>query len=201
MHYSHDPVFRAEVSSSLQRLRRTHPNVTIVWRSTVPGHVNCSLLLSNVSVVSEPTNASQQPLPPRLLDEQSNEMRDADYSWQTKYNWDKIAQQSEIARELVTDPVSQCISTKLCHQSSHLTLSGVIALCRLTCCCALLSLFLCTVQSVGGLYLDVMGPTRLRHDSHLRPPGDCLHYCQPGPLDEWVNMLYNSLRAMQSQPS
>jgi hypothetical protein len=39
------------------------------------------------------------------------------------------------------------------------------------------------------LYLDVFTPTVLRADSHL----DMLHYCVPGPLDTWVELLSNVL--------
>lgn len=42
------------------------------------------------------------------------------------------------------------------------------------------------------LIMDIYHMTSLRTDLH--PDG--LHYCIPGPIDEWVVMLYNSLRVM-----
>ena len=54
------------------------------------------------------------------------------------------------------------------------------------------------VEAVGGIYMDVETLSRLRADGHqglIRETGstDCLHYCLPGPLDSWVQLLYNIL--------
>ena len=54
------------------------------------------------------------------------------------------------------------------------------------------------VEAVGGIYMDVETLSRLRADGHqglIREMGftDCLHYCFPGPLDSWVQLLYNIL--------
>lgn len=52
------------------------------------------------------------------------------------------------------------------------------------------------VEEVGGIYLDVAYATSLRPDGHfwhLDGTPDCLHYCSPGPVDHWVNLLYNAL--------
>ena len=47
------------------------------------------------------------------------------------------------------------------------------------------------------LYLDVYSSGVLRADSHpgwhgARDP-DCLHYCQPGPIDTWVQLFYDAM--------
>ena len=54
------------------------------------------------------------------------------------------------------------------------------------------------VEAVGGIYMDVEALSRLRADGHqglIKEMGftDCLHYCLPGPLDGWVQLLYNIL--------
>lgn len=49
------------------------------------------------------------------------------------------------------------------------------------------------VKQVGGVWLDVDPMTALRPDGHLSPPKDCLHYCLPGPPDEWTRMLYHMI--------
>ena len=41
---------------------------------------------------------------------------------------------------------------------------------------------------------------RFRADSHSYdrdPKRDCLHYCLPGPVDSWVEFLYNALRMIK----
>lgn len=43
------------------------------------------------------------------------------------------------------------------------------------------------------LQLDIYSATVLRADSHPLFNNDCLHYCMPGPADEWVLFLYNAL--------
>ncbi|GJP34050.1 hypothetical protein CLOM_g18522 [Closterium sp. NIES-68] len=50
------------------------------------------------------------------------------------------------------------------------------------------------VEGVGGVFLDVDPMTVLRPDGHLDPPRDCLHYCLPGPPDEWIRLLYHMLK-------
>lgn len=49
----------------------------------------------------------------------------------------------------------------------------------------------------GWKLLDAYTPTVLRADSHRGATSkrwqDCLHYCNPGPVDHWVTLLYNIL--------
>lgn len=60
------------------------------------------------------------------------------------------------------------------------------------------------VEEFGFIYVDVATPMIPRHDGHigfkfveftksLNPSVDCLHYCLPGPIDLWVEFLYNVL--------
>eukprot|EP00271_Cylindrocystis_brebissonii_P017841 TRINITY_DN4801_c2_g1_i5.p1 TRINITY_DN4801_c2_g1~~TRINITY_DN4801_c2_g1_i5.p1 ORF type:complete len:545 (-),score=61.23 TRINITY_DN4801_c2_g1_i5:710-2185(-) len=56
------------------------------------------------------------------------------------------------------------------------------------------------VKEVGGVYIDVDKPSALRPDGHFGNPGnlrrfpDCLHWCQPGPLDTWIHLIYMALK-------
>lgn len=55
------------------------------------------------------------------------------------------------------------------------------------------------VKRIGGLYLDVASATSLRPDGHhLRSDGsrDCHVYCSPGPVDHWINIIYNAVRVL-----
>ena len=55
------------------------------------------------------------------------------------------------------------------------------------------------VEAVLGVFWDVNAMTELRADGHLEGGrNDCLHYCMPGPVDTWVQALYNLL--MQALP-
>jgi hypothetical protein len=42
------------------------------------------------------------------------------------------------------------------------------------------------------LYLDFAKPTELRSDSHIGGK-DCLHYCIPGPEDNWVVWIMDAI--------
>ena len=42
-------------------------------------------------------------------------------------------------------------------------------------------------------YFDTIEMTSVRPDGHARPPGDCLHYCQPGVQDYWNLLLCSFL--------
>ena len=44
------------------------------------------------------------------------------------------------------------------------------------------------------LHIDVYAMTLLRADMHA----DQLHYCLPGPINEWVIFLYNSLKLVHT---
>ncbi|CAI5494697.1 unnamed protein product [Closterium sp. Naga37s-1] len=48
------------------------------------------------------------------------------------------------------------------------------------------------VEGVGGVYMDVNASTVWRPDGHVGR-WDCLHYCHPGPVDTWVQLLFNLL--------
>lgn len=48
-------------------------------------------------------------------------------------------------------------------------------------------------ESIKALKLDVNSSTYFRPDGHLNPNHDCLHYCAPGPADNWIVLFYNSL--------
>lgn len=53
------------------------------------------------------------------------------------------------------------------------------------------------VEAIGGVYMDVEKMTGLRPDGHfgwLTGKYDCLHYCLPGPVDVWVQLLYNLMK-------
>ena len=151
LHYTDDAVFSNEVATSLQLVRTLYPDLLILWRSTVPGHWNCSNITSDgASTLSSPWT---QPLLARYASTNGSLVY-PERRWSSAYGWDKIAPQNLIARRLVEDP------------------------------------------AVRGIFLDVLGPTELRHDAHMTPMRDCLHYCQPGPLDTWVVLFYNVLRVV-----
>ncbi|CAI6006082.1 unnamed protein product [Closterium sp. NIES-64] len=47
-------------------------------------------------------------------------------------------------------------------------------------------------EGVGGVYMDVNASAVWRADGHVGR-WDCLHYCHPGPVDTWVQLLFNML--------
>ena len=54
------------------------------------------------------------------------------------------------------------------------------------------------VERVGGVYMDLDTITMARADGHLgysweKHRRDCLHFCMPGPMDTWVQLLHNML--------
>ncbi|GJP70793.1 hypothetical protein CLOP_g1695 [Closterium sp. NIES-67] len=61
------------------------------------------------------------------------------------------------------------------------------------------------VEESGAVYMDVEGMLALRWDGHVgmvpgRDKPDCLHYCQPGPLDVYPQFLYNILIRLMPPP-
>ena len=52
------------------------------------------------------------------------------------------------------------------------------------------------VERVGVIFMDVDTMSMARVDGHLgylweKHKRDCLHYCMPGPMDTWVQLLQN----------
>ena len=52
---------------------------------------------------------------------------------------------------------------------------------------------LISVRHPGVLYLDIATSTEYRADRHLNEE-DGLHYCIPGPIDNWVNLFWNAIK-------
>ncbi|CAI5981386.1 unnamed protein product [Closterium sp. NIES-64] len=50
-------------------------------------------------------------------------------------------------------------------------------------------------EGVGGVYMDVNASAVWRADGHVSQK-DCLHYCHPGPVDTWVQLLFNLLQGL-----
>ena len=46
------------------------------------------------------------------------------------------------------------------------------------------------------IFMDVNYATSMRADSHRASCGDCLHFCDPGAQDMWVDILWNGILAM-----
>lgn len=51
------------------------------------------------------------------------------------------------------------------------------------------------MYDTGGIFVNVSAISKNRHDSHLGK-GDCLHHCIPGPIDTWVQILFNVFKQM-----
>ncbi|KAF9577278.1 hypothetical protein BGW38_007625, partial [Lunasporangiospora selenospora] len=53
------------------------------------------------------------------------------------------------------------------------------------------------IESAGGIFLDTEAMFGMRPDGRLGN-GDCSRFCAPGPLDAYTDLLYNTLRILQS---
>ena len=53
-------------------------------------------------------------------------------------------------------------------------------------------------HAIGGVFVDVAPMTALRADSHMGRK-DCLHYCIPGPIDGWVQLILNNLMRLMTK--
>ncbi|CAI5989607.1 unnamed protein product [Closterium sp. NIES-64] len=122
-HYIEDERFERQLQSTLLALRQAHPELLIIARNTPAGHPGCWL--------------HRKPLSKKLLELPHDD-----------WHWDGFAAQNGIVRRLV--------------------------------------------EGVGGVYMDVNASTVWRPDGHVGR-WDCLHYCHPGPVDTWVQLLFNLL--------
>jgi hypothetical protein len=55
------------------------------------------------------------------------------------------------------------------------------------------------VEAAGGVYVDLAALVETRPDGHVGG-NDCLRYCIPGPLDAWLDVLYQVFTVLQDDP-
>jgi len=121
------PVYAAMLRDVAAALEKEYPHVTMLWRSTQPGHANCHTHWARPQTrlysIADTTGGS------------------------ARFRWEEASERNRIAQAQF--PLN---------------------------------------------YFDVWNLTVLRPDGHM--PGECLHYCQPGPVDEWHKLLYHRLAIM-----
>jgi len=130
-HYVSDDILLYELNNTLSFLQHHYPDISIIYRSTSPGHVNFQDLR-----YSRPLSSKHQ------------------YVSTSVHNWDQFEHQNELTR-----------------------------------------LFL-NLYYRNIIYLDIYPSTMLRGDGHNTIDG--LHYCIPGPIDQWVVFLYNTLNILHT---
>ena len=130
-HYVADDVLLYELNSTLSFLHHYYPTISIIYRSTSPGHINFQDLR-----YSPPLSSKHH------------------YMATSVHNWDLFEHQNELTKHLL-------------HRHYH-----------------------------DILYLDIYPSTVLRGDGHCSIDG--LHYCIPGPIDQWVVFLYNALSILDN---
>ena len=129
-HYEDISSLLTTLNTTLAYMTDTYPSMQIIYRNTVPGHLNI---------------AGEDRYGPPLYEAQN--MTDL------PYHWGDFFLQNHPVKDFLDEFYPQII------------------------------------------YLDVYTSTVLRRDSHC--VNDGLHYCIPGPIDEWVVLLYNVLHLLQ----
>lgn len=77
-HYDPDAVLLKEARAALAFITQAFPNATVVWRNTVPGHVNCSRIAAPLSA-----------------------LQDLAGSGASAFHWADFAHQNELMREVI----------------------------------------------------------------------------------------------------
>jgi len=114
-----------------KRLNTLSSHVQLFWRTTVPGHVNCSSL-------KEPINHDL----------------DANSSFFSNYNWSTFKDDSDMNLRILSRDVQRPVDV-----------------------------------------IDAYSLGLKRSDRHIGTfREDCLHYCLPGPPDDWVQLFLYQLR-------
>ncbi|KAI1321329.1 hypothetical protein EDD11_006666 [Mortierella claussenii] len=57
------------------------------------------------------------------------------------------------------------------------------------------------VENAGGIFLDTENMFAMRPDGRIGDDGDCSRFCAPGPVDAYVDLVFNVLRIMNVQPA
>lgn len=86
LHFQPNGLFAVELNRTLRFLAAEFPNHVLIYRTTTPGHVNCS--------------AYRAPLRAPKAGVQFDSL----YNWSNAYNWNEMPFQNEIAKEIVLHP-------------------------------------------------------------------------------------------------
>jgi hypothetical protein len=161
----------------VQWLRSAHPNATILWRTSVPGHRECN----------HPLN--QYPLTRHQYARSAH--RRVVHDGPALYYWHNISELNAIAEEVLMEyrPSSHKNSSWPPSPQAFMSAATISDCLRSPPAFRAAS---CPSMEYGRAYmLDVNTFDQLRPDGHR--PGDCLHQCLPGPVDTWNTLLYNFL--------
>ena len=170
--------YREELTEALSWVQSQHPNVTVIWRTTAPGHAYCHERLHAMPLTNhqyELLNGADSFL---LIGENA------------QYHWSDVVGLNAVAASVISELHSAALATP-----RNLTAMSEDELLR---CLrdgggdGLMSPGSeCVLHDGGVEVLDIYPLDRLRPDSHRAQ--DCLHQCLPGPLDEWTKILFNLL--------
>jgi len=159
------------VHDLLAQLTKSYPDLSIVWRTTPVGHAYCNHFFENAPS-SMLTNAD-------VLESSTSSFSSSTSHCASRAD----GTDSRTAKVMVVDQAQMDAFGWgiISNQSENIT-----------------QMVRETFPAV--FVLDVVPSMRFRSDSHSydRKQGlDCLHYCLPGPIDSWVEFLYNALRRIR----
>lgn len=131
-HFVPTALLISSLRETLTYVTTAHPDVSVIFRNTPPGHLNISIDFEAQKPLQSRQNSSELP-----------------------FHWGEFHDQNVQVKHLIRSEFPQV------------------------------------------LYLDVAHATALRSDRHL----DGLHYCVPGPIDQWTLMLHNVIKLVFSVAS
>jgi len=138
-HYYDSINLLPELANTMRRIYALDGNISVVYRSTPPGHMQCEK-----SFAVSPINSS--------VEEAAANVFVLNMAAKSSYHWSDFDVQNEAIREMLRQQFPQT------------------------------------------LLVDVFNSTLLRPDAHVGGVlYDCLHYCTPGPVDGWLEAIFNAL--------
>lgn len=148
MHFH--PTMPHNVMAAVSNVSAAHPDVSIMYRYSPPGHVGCES-----EYFSAPLSTAQNE---SVYHQNHTKFGPRHYT--RAYRWFDVVEQNYELQRLLHDNFPQVV------------------------------------------HINVVNSTALRVDQHLIKscrfcPPDCLHYCLPGPIDQWVIFIYNALVRIQ----
>jgi len=179
VHVVSEAEYARQLTAAFTWLRSTHPAVTVIWRSSVPGHAHCDEEWNQLPLTTWQYNN---------LYHRDQMLHDSDPEW----GWKNVTRLNSIAREILISldgaVINGSSSTVMARNSTEWMTAEEVSRCVVN-----PDVSRCMMR-FGGVYLmDVYPFDRLRPDAHRIKENDCLHQCLPGPVDTWNRVLYNFL--------
>ncbi|KAF9910760.1 hypothetical protein BX616_010782 [Lobosporangium transversale] len=184
LHYQPDEEFLTELVFTMKQLWKFYPDLVIIYRATHP--------TSNCTILKEQKEDG-------ALGKLLNEGKDTDQNGPLLSVNPGAALQQPLAKAPARTSERLVKRDLQASGSSNTDEAYIVSRPSLADVQRQNKMAKVIVESAGGIFLDTEEMFAKRPDGRMGD-GDCSRFCAPGPLDAYVELVFNALRILQIKP-